>query len=408
VLATLLPHLEQRDELPGLVLGTSIGSLNSTHLAATAHLPAEQSVSQLLQLWRDVQFSDIIGPLLSAREITRLLLYVGGLLGIPQARTPALLDTTPLPGLLSRMVDFPVLGRNIDEELVALAVVATSYATGQSVVFHDGPAGVSVPTDIARGIRYVPTRIDSSHIIASASIPVAFPATRVETPADAAGWYGDGGTRLNTPLKPALKLGAKRVIVVGLDSNAPPHRPNADRPDLFDGAGLYTQALFADPLAQDVVTLARNNVELLRLGAGDPARDGPGLIPYIFIAPRDGLEIGRVAADTFAKHLSGPAAWMRAPDLMTLGSLVGAGRSAARGVLFSLLFFATEFHSALIDLGQSDARRWLETSHDDGPWRLGPPPLPQAPPPPPPRPARAPGVKRPRASSRPAAKGGRR
>jgi NTE family protein len=98
-------------------------------------------------------------------------------------------------------------------------------------------------------------------------------------------------------------------------------------------------------------------------------------VPYIFVAPHDRLTVGELAARTFREHLSGVKALIRARDLVTLGTIIGAGRDAARGELFSLLFFATEFHDALIDLGRRDAERWLSTTHDDGPWRLGPPPL---------------------------------
>ena len=72
-LATLLPHLEQRGELPGIVLGTSIGALNASHLAATAHVSVTESMDGLIKLWREVQFSDIIAPLVSPRELGRLL-----------------------------------------------------------------------------------------------------------------------------------------------------------------------------------------------------------------------------------------------------------------------------------------------------------------------------------------------
>jgi hypothetical protein len=67
---------------------------------------------------------------------------------------------------------------------------------------------------------------------------------------------------------------------------------------------------------------------------------------------------------------------LRARDLMMMGSFLGAGASPTRGELFSMLFFATEFHSALIELGRADAERWLTLSHDEGPWRYGDPPLP--------------------------------
>jgi hypothetical protein len=39
----------------------------------------------------------------------------------------------------------------------------------------------------------------------------------------------------------------------------------------------------------------------------------------------------------------------------------------------SFLLFAPEFGRALIELGRSDAERWVEASHDlDDLWQLGP------------------------------------
>ena len=72
----------------------------------------------------------------------------------------------------------------------------------------------------------------SSMFEASSAIQSLFPAVRVEER-----WYGDGGVRLNTPLKPALKLNARRLVVIGLNSVAgPPLGYDDRRPDVFDGA----------------------------------------------------------------------------------------------------------------------------------------------------------------------------
>ncbi|MDX6719225.1 MAG: hypothetical protein QOJ63_1479 [Solirubrobacteraceae bacterium] len=385
VLATLLPYLEARGERPGVALGTSIGALNAAFLASTAHMSATEAVSELIKVWRNVQFSDLVGPLVSVRQIFSLMMYAGGLLGIPQARVHSLLDGTPLPGALQDLIDFDQLHRNSDNGLFpALAVVATSYATAQSVVFHEGPAGVAVQTDVKRAIRYVPTRVDWQHVQSSASIPLAFPATRVDVPSEAAGWYGDGGTRLNTPIKPCLKLGAKRVIVIGLNSSVVPNEPETYQPDIFDGGAQMIQALMADQVAQDVMTLSSGNRDMADVDRDGLPDDAHEPVPYIFVSPRDRLTVGRLAADVFKDHLSDLRALIRARDLATIGRFIGAGDSAVRGELFSFLFFATEFHNALIDLGRQDAERWLSLTHDDGPWRLGEPPLP--PPPPPPRP----------------------
>jgi hypothetical protein len=38
--------------------------------------------------------------------------------------------------------------------------------------------------------------------------------------------------------------------------------------------------------------------------------------------------------------------------------------------LYSYLFLAREFIDELIELGRADAQRWLDTEHDQWPWRL--------------------------------------
>ena len=65
--------------------------------------------------------------------------------------------------------------------------------------------------------------MSGEHVRASAAIPVLFPTVEITAPRSARGHYIDGGTRLNSPIKPALHLGADRVIVVGLEAFAHLH-----------------------------------------------------------------------------------------------------------------------------------------------------------------------------------------
>ena len=51
---------------------------------------------------------------------------------------------------------------------------------------------------------------------------------------------------------------------------------------------------------------------------------------------------------------------------------MAGGADPAHGELLSYLFFTPEFAEPLIELGRDDARRWLSTTHHDGPWKLGP------------------------------------
>jgi NTE family protein len=372
-LSVLLPVLDSAGLRPRIIVGTSVGALNGVYLAAGANEPADRLAAQGEAIWRDLSYGQVLKPLLSPGALERLLLYLGEVAGVPHAEIPALLDPAPLAATLRRRVTFQRIHRNVEEgQLEAAGVVATSALTSRSVVFHDG--GSAPAHDEVRGIDYVTTALGEEHARASAAIPALFPAVHVKRPAAAAGWYFDGGTRLNTPIKPAVTLGADRVVVVALNSiSAPPRRlAGPDRPDAIEGAAQILQAVLVDPLVHDVRTLAMVN-ELVEAGSpGDGSTlAGKRRIPYVFVAPRERDAIGKLAARVFHERFSGAHGAARSPDLALLGRLVAGGRDPAHGELLSYLFFAGEFATALLELGAADARRWLDEEHDDGLWQVG-------------------------------------
>ena len=397
-LSALLPRLEERGERPRVIVGTSVGAINAAYLAATAADPLEQALEKGFRLWSEIGFDDVLKPLLSPSELARALGSVGEFLGVPGAHVWSLLDPSPLARTLKARIPLARIHANVaGGALDAAAVVATAAHSGGSVVFHDG--GGRVRDDRDRAIQYVPARLRLEHVRASAAIPGVFPAVRVGAPRAAAGWYFDGGTRLNTPIKPALALGAERVVVIALNSLR--SAATRGRPEALDGASQLAQAVLVDPLVHDVQTLATINTIVgararatgagatraraaARGSRGAPASSGAAVrgrrdsrhrrVPYILVAPERPDEIGAIAARVYREHYAGLIEGVSSPNVALLGRAFNAGHSPARGELFSYLFFAREFAQALMRRGREDAQRWLRRRHDDGPWRVREPP----------------------------------
>ncbi len=381
-ISVLAPVLEARGERPTLFLGTSVGAINAAYMGASQHLSADQQAAGLLERWRQVTKEGVIRPILRHQLPLTVLRYVGGLLSVPGARVPSLLDPTPLARSLERWMSWDDLHRNVSGGVVqGVAVVATAARTGRTVVF------VEAATELARNnshvVEYVRTELAEEHIRASAAIPVLFPPVRIESPADARGWYVDGGTRLNTPIKPALDLGAERLVVIGTEAiteAAPqPGRHDSEPPDFGDGALHALQGTLVDPLGEDMRMLG--NVNAFFAGVEDAyagtryrqARGKPPYrrVPYIFIAPNRRGVIGEIASEIFRASYGGLKG-LRSPDFPLLKRLLG-GESPAHGELLSYLLFDRDFIDALIDLGRADATRWLNTPRGgEQPWQTEP------------------------------------
>ncbi len=384
-LSVLLPELKDR---VSVIVGTSAGALIAAYLVANWHRSTEDAVEDGLRFWRELRFGDVLAPLVAPSGAARFIRYVSEFLPISSLRAPSILHPEPLAQTLGRLVDFDQLANNIRERPLTLGVVATQAHGHRSVVFHQG----GIPRhreDPLRGIEYVETpKLGTEHLLASSAIPALFPAVRVAEPEPAAGWYYDGGPRLNTPIKPALWLGAKRVIVIALNSIAPSCTPApAQQPDFYVGAAHLLHAALGDQLAQDIRTLANTNALITAGlaatngrsshhngadnhpqpgGTGEPVQP----VPYIFIAPDEPSAIGEIARRVYRKHYGRP--WKPSVrDLWLLGKILDAGTDAIHGELLSYVFFAGEFAEALIQLGQADAQRWLD-QHPTDLWQLDP------------------------------------
>lgn len=381
VLSVLLPALDRRGERPTVFVGTSVGAINAGYLAASRHLSVEEAARGGLSRWHEVRKGRVIRPILTRQVPLSIVRYAGELLSVPGLRLPSLLDPEPLEHNLPRWIDWEALHANVERgDVAAVAVVATAARSGRSVTFLERVGGRELHR--SHVVDYVDTTLADEHVRASAAIPILFPPVPVESPPAARGWYVDGGTRLNTPIKPALDLGVDRLVVVATDAvtepSTEPEDLEAAPPDFGDGALQVLQGMLVDPLVEDMRMLGNVN-----LFFGDTER-APGatryrrargkppyrLVPYAFVAPDRPGAIGELASEVFRSRYGGLKG-LRSPDFPLLNRLLG-GESPTHGELLSYLFFDPEFVEELIRMGREDAERWLGGRAGEGFWQIGP------------------------------------
>jgi NTE family protein len=379
-LSVILPALEIRGERPTVVVGTSVGAINAAFLTGTAHLPAPEACELLVERWRRTHLGNVVQPL-----VPQLCWLVGrclaGLLPFGAVGPTGLINPAPTAGYLRRTIDWPRLRDNLDAGGHRLAILATEVGRERAVVFCGGPG--PLPRHYSHVLDYVPVTISEEHVRASAAIPVLFPPVHIDGPAAVRGWYSDGATRLNTPIKPALDLGVDRLVVISTAAIGPaepaPVWNGHRRPNLGDGALNLVHSRLADPLIEDLRALGNINAFFAGLAPdagllGYRRTRGKGpyrQIPYMFVGPDHRGVLGALAEQVYAEHYRGRRA-LRHPELATFGRIFGA-RSPVHSDLFSYLFFAPEYIEALLDLGAADARAWLQAPPGPAqPWQLGP------------------------------------
>lgn len=373
-LSVLLPRLEAAGERVSIYCGTSVGAINAALFASLAHLPAHESVAQAAELWRSLRTKDVLASGAVARAtINAVRLAVESALA-GRAHHRGLLGTGPLRDTIERSISFKQLAANVrDGHVDAACVLATGLADDLPTAFV-ACRDPSMLHTTSEQIRYVRARFATDHVLASAAIPLLFAPVQVAAPRAAAGFYIDGATRLNTPLKPALDLGAERLVVIGFEPLIAKRRATTRgrAPQLADIAANLLDRLMLDQVTADLHRLAAINVFFTARASGavDPQhtraaevyRQARGRRPYrriqyAIVAPRGRRTLGLLAERVLAERHSSLRDLMN-PDSLLLRRLLG-GAGASRGELLSFVLFDERYFSALFDAGRRDARSWL-------------------------------------------------
>ena len=348
IYAELAPRLG-RDLWPSVVSGTSVGALNG--VAVASHDPG--AVHLLSSLWQRMRLEDIV-----ATESASLVGTVRNLIA-PRAGS-ALLDPSPLRTMLEREVPIGALRASIDSgRCRAFIVSATELSTGKNVLFTDS-ANPGLDLDPMHGTRVERVQMAAPHLLGSASIPLVFPPVRLGRHL-----YVDGGLRQNTPLRPVLKAGARRVILISPHVHASQEGtlPLEDIvPTLPFMAGKSLNALMSDPVERDLHGAEQIN-QLIAWGESrypgfqDALRADLGLSPVSLLSIRPTEDLGRMANAIFASSPPSTTKQMRWL-LQTLADQPNSGEGESD--LLAYLYFDRGFTGAAEDLGFADARRMEE------------------------------------------------
>ena len=331
------------------IAGVSSGAINTAYLASRPGT-FEERVAGLAELWEGLEPEAVmrVGTLDLLKKIvfwgTRLV--SGGTDVVPVPR--ALVDCDPLRDLLHQtLADDEGDGiRGIAEHLEegplrSVVLATTSYASGESVVWTQGTA-IS-PLWARAGRRSESTELTVRHVMASASLPLLFPAVQLGDE-----WHGDGEIRLDSPLSPLVALGVDRILVVATHHGDMGERPEGlakEYPPPGQVAGTVVNSAFLHHLSSDVRRLRRVN-HLVDTCSPAPGReDGFRKIGLYVLRPSCDLE---AVAGKQEHALPWALRWMIRG--------LGTHQTASPGVL-SLLSFQPDYIRKLMRTGDEDAER---------------------------------------------------
>jgi NTE family protein len=334
-----------------VITGVSAGAINAAFVA-NHRGPLGESTRELAGLWNQLSTEEVLrgAPLELARNVTRwgVQLLSGGLETLPRVR--GLLDTEPLRALLTRVLcdekgELSGVRDNLEQRrLGAFAVTTTSYATGQAMTFAQR-ASDQPYVFWERPYRVGCTAtIGVDHVMASAAIPLLFPAVKIGN-----SWHGDGSVRQAAPLSPALRLGARRVLVISTVRAPSEHPPESTREDPYPSlariVGVTLNSLLYGHTEFDAEQLRRitDLVRATPLGS-------TGFKPVELFLMRPSADLGQVAAQYEHKL-------PRALRYLTRG--LGT-RDENSTDLLSTLLFDSAYTEQLVECGRRDAEAQME------------------------------------------------
>ncbi len=371
-LRTMLPPASRNRQFD-IHCGTSVGAINTAFMAATA-ADATRQGREARVLWENVREENIYRRdrkalfeflARSSRGIFSNFLKKG------KSQTHhfnGFLDTTPFLPFIEKVIPWKNITENIRQNIIqAVSIVTTNVFTGRTELFVEKYPTLEYTGDYI--IHEMP--IQPIHVMASAAIPLVFPTVLINGIG-----YTDGGLRLNTPMSPAIQLGADSILIISLHHRAgpgekiPSHGLKGVHPPLGQVLGRVMNSVFLDKTNNDIEQLDRinkliewseevygkkfledmNHMLHKKKIRGDMASRGVKKLQVLRIRPSE--DIGEIFSHCYRRgrdlHFSPFEKFLvRVLDI-----------DPTSGVDFlSYIAFMPEYLKKLLDLGFEDARR---------------------------------------------------
>lgn len=257
-LRALYEIIKKDQNLFDIITGNSAGAINAIFLASNAR-DWGSATQYLVDLWTQIRPEYIydINHFNLGKFGTKLV--AGAILKGNENKTAlnSLFDTAPLKKLLTREINFEEIHNSIKNKIInSIALSATNYNSGANVIFYDSNSDIE---DWAKLDRFsMRTQLKVEHVMSSSAIPLFFPPALIDK-----SFYGDGCIRQITPLSPAINLGAKKIICIGIRHHSSISKmreltlSSCPAPLISHVGGVMMNAIFLDSLDVDVERLEK-------------------------------------------------------------------------------------------------------------------------------------------------------